>query len=199
MAADQKNLADRGATLGFADESGFLLMPLVCRTLARRGHTPRLVHRARQRDKVSVAAALTLSPARGHLALHYRTYPNGFVDAAAYAAFLRRSVLRACRGPVVLVHDQGPMHKGPCLRALAADHPRLEMHFLPGYAPELNPAEPMWKYEKVDELGNFTPADVAELDRAIHRRMDATARDQDRLRSFFRAAELPWDGLTGFI
>jgi len=192
-------VTDGGATLGFTDESGFLLMPLVCRTLARRGHTPRLVHRARHRDKVSVAAALTLSPVRGHLGLHYQTYPNGFVDAAAYAAFVRRSVLRGVRGPVVLVHDQGSMHKGPCLRALAGDHPRLEMHFLPGYAPELNPAEPLWKHEKVDELGNFTPHDVPELDRAIHRCMDETASDQLRLRSFFRATELPLDGLTGFF
>lgn len=183
----------------FTDESGFLLMPLVCRTLARRGRTPRLLHRARHRDKVSVAAALTLSPARGHLGLHYQTYPNGFVDAAAYAAFVRRSVLRNFRGPLVLVHDQGSMHKGPLLRKLGDDHPRLEADFLPGYAPELNPAEPLWKHEKVDELGNFTPHDVPELDRAIHRCMDETACDQVRLRSFFRATELPWDGLTGII
>ena len=188
-----------GATLGFTDESGFLLMPLVCRTLARRGHTPRLLHRARHRDKVSVAAALTLSPMRGHLDLHYQTYPNGFVDAATYATFVRRSVLRSFRGPLVLVHDQGSMHKGPLLRALADQHPRLQMHFLPSYAPELNPAEPLWKHEKVDELGNFTPHDVPELDRAIHRCMDETKQDQVRLRSFFRAAELPWDGLTGII
>ncbi len=172
------------------------MMPLVCRTLARKGHTPRLVHRARHRDKVSVAAALTLSPMRGHIGLHYQTYPNGYVDAAAYAGFVRRAVLRSIRGPLVLVHDQGTMHKGPFLRALAADHPRLEMHFLPGYAPELNPAEPLWKHEKVDELGNFAPSDVPELDRAIHQCLDETARDQVRLHSFFAATELPWDGLT---
>src|SRR5205823_1245736 len=128
-----------------------------------------------------------------------QTYPNGFVDAAAYAAFVRRSVLRNVRGPVVLIHDQGSMHKGPFLRALAADHPRLTTYFLPGYAPELNPAEPLWKYEKVDELGNYAPPGVPELDRTIRRCMDDTARDQSRLRSFFAAAELPWGGLTRLI
>ena len=192
-------MAERSATLGFTDESGFLLMPLVCRTLARRGRTPRLVHRARRRDKVSVAAALTLSPERGRLGLHYQTYPDGYVDAAAYAAFLRRSVLRSFRGPVVLVHDQGGMHKGPHLRALAADHPRLDMHFLPPYAPEFNPAEPLWKHAKVDELGNYVPLDVPQLDRAIHGCLDEVSQDQPRLRSFFATAELPWDGLTGLF
>jgi transposase len=195
VAAHKKKVAERSATLGFTDESGFMLMPLVCRTLARRGHTPRLVHRARQRDKVSVAAALTLSPARGRLGLHYQTYPNGYVDAAAYAAFLRHSVLRSFRGPVVLVHDGGGMHKGPHLRALAADHPRLETYFLPPYAPEFNPAEPLWKHAKVDELGNFVPLDVPDLDRAIRRCLDRAGEDQGRLRSFFATAELPWDGL----
>jgi transposase len=195
VAGDQKKVVERSATLGFTDESGFLLMPLVCRTLARRGRTPRLVHRARQRDKVSVAAALTLSPERGRLGLHYQTYPDGYVDAEAYAAFLRRSVLRSFRGPVVLVHDGGTMHKGPHVRAVAEDHPRLEMHFLPSYAPEFNPAEPLWKHAKVDELGNYVPLDVPELDRAIHRCLDEASEDQDRLRSFFATAKLPWDGL----
>ena len=175
------------------------MMPLVCRTLAPRGRTPRLVHRARHRDKVSVAAALTLSPVRGHCGLHYRTYPNGYVDAAAYAAFVRRAVLRHVRGPLVLVHDGGSMHRGPLVRAVAADHPRLEVYPLPGYAPEYNPVEPLWKHEKVDEFGNYAPADVPELDGQIHRSLDATARDQARLRSFFRASALPWDGLTGLF
>jgi len=44
------------------DESGLLLAPLVRRTLARRGQRPVLKQRARQRDKVSVAGALWLSP-----------------------------------------------------------------------------------------------------------------------------------------
>jgi len=190
---------ERHATLGFTDESGFLLMPLVARTLARRGHTPRLVHRARHRDKVSVAAALTPSPARGHVGPHYQTYPNGYVTAEAYAAFVRHAVPRPRRGPVVLIHDQGSMHKGPFLRALAADHPRLEMHFLPSYAPEFNPTEPLWKHAKVDELGNFVPMTVSELDHEIHRCLDQTRADQDRLRSFFATARLSWKGLTGLF
>jgi transposase len=199
MAADQKKVRRQHATLGFTDESGFLLMPLVCRTLAHRGQTPRLMHRARQRDKVSVAAALTLSPTRRHIGLHYQTFPNAYVNAQAYAGFVRRSVLRHQRGPVVLIHDQGSMHKGPFLRALAADHPRLEMHFLPGYAPEFNPTEPLWKHAKLDELGNFVPMTVSELDHEIHRCLDRTREDQNCLRSFFATARLSWDGLTGLF
>jgi transposase len=189
------DVAERGATLGFTDESGFLLMPLVCPTLAPRGHTPRLIHRARQRDKVSVAAALTLTPTRGLIGLHYQTYPNRYIDAQTYTEFLRVSVLRNFRGPVVLVHDQGSMHKGPFVRELAADFPRLTMHFLPAYAPQFNPTEPLWKHSKVDDLGNFTPLGVADLDQAIHASMDATGKSQNLLRSFFHTTELSWESL----
>lgn len=110
----------RGASLIFTDESGFLLLPLVRRTLAVQGRTPVLRHRARQRDKVSVAAALTLSPARGHVSLYYQTYPNQYVNGVTYAQFLRRTVLPRvpANRPVVLVHDGGSMHKGDDLRAV---------------------------------------------------------------------------------
>jgi len=189
------DVVDRRATLSFTDESGFLLMPLVCPTLAPRGQTPQLIHRARQRDKVSVAAALTLTPTLGRIGLHYQTYPNSYINAQIYTDFLRESVLRNFRGPVVLVHDQGSMHKGPFVRELAADFPRLTMHFLPGYAPQFNPTEPLWKHSKVDDLGNFTPLGVTDLDQAIHTSMDAAGKSQTLLRSFFHATELSWESL----
>jgi putative transposase len=91
------------------------------------------------------------------------------------------------------------MHKGPLVRAVAADFPRLEVDPLPPYAPELNPVEPMWKHLKFDELGNFVPAGVPELDRAIRGRLDETREDQVMLKSFFATAHLPWDGLTGLF
>jgi predicted ATP-grasp superfamily ATP-dependent carboligase len=102
VARHQKKAAGRRASLVFTDESGFLLLPLVRRTLAPRGHAAPLLHRARHRDKVSVAAALTLSPARGHVSLHYQTYPNGYVNVGPYAQFLR-TVLRRVRSPVRLM------------------------------------------------------------------------------------------------
>ena len=188
-------MIDRRASLGFTDESGFLLLPLVRRTLAPRGHTPVLRHRARQRDKVSVAAALTLSPARGRVNLYYQTYPNGYVNNVAYAQFLR-GLLRHVACPLVLVHDQGNMHKGDPLRALCDDFPRLDLNLLPAYAPDLNPTEHLWNFEKDKELANFVPHDVEELDLVVCDRLQQVKHDQHRLRTFFAAAHLPWEGLT---
>lgn len=122
--------------MGFTDETGMLLAPLTRRTLAPKGNAPPLRHRARQRDKVSLAAALTLSPVRGHVALYYQSYPDAYVDNVIYAGFLR-TLLWHVRGPLVLLHDGGGMHKGEPVRAVQADFPRLHVHPFPPYAPEL--------------------------------------------------------------
>ena len=188
-------MIERQAYLGFTDESGFLLLPLVRRTLAPRGCTPLLRHRARQRDKVSVAAALVLSPAGRHVNLFYRSYPNAYVNSEVYAQFLR-SLLRHIASPLVLVHDGGSMHKGDPMRKLCSDVSRLDLNLLPPYAPELNPTEALWNYEKDKELTNFVPHNVTEMNRAICDHLQRIKHDQHRLRTFFTAAHLPWDGLT---
>ena len=182
----------------FTDECGFRLMPLVHTTLAPRGHTPVLRHRARQRDKVSVAAAVTVSPAGGRLGLHFQTFPDAYIDGEAYAWFLR-AVARQVRGPLVLLHDGGGMHKGPAVRAVEHDLPRLSLHRLPPYAPELNPVEGVWNHSRDKDLSNFVPADVPQLDGAVRRCLEATSHDQHQLRSCLFATPLSWRGLTGLI
>ena len=193
-----KKVVARRATLVFEDETGFLLLPLVRRTLAPRGRTPVLPHRARHRGKVSAAAALTLSPSRGHVNLHYRTYPDAYVNNVAYAQF-PLGLLRHVPGPVVLLHDRGNMHKGDPVRELCRDVPRLDLNMLPAYAPELNPPEHLWNFAKDKELANFVPHDVRELDAAVRQLFHRVKHDQHRLRAFFAASHLPWDGLTTFF
>jgi len=63
------------AYLVLLDEAG-LLARCAPRSWARRGHPPQLPQALRQREKVSVAAALWLSPARDRLGLCYRTAPR---------------------------------------------------------------------------------------------------------------------------
>lgn len=191
-------MIDLRATLVFTDESGFLLLPLVRRTLALRGQTPALVHRARHRDKVSAAAALTLSPAQGHVGLYYQTYRNLYVDAEIYAHFMH-TLLRHTRRPLVVVQDQGSMHKGEPLRSLSSAFPKLDLNMLPAYAPELNPVEYLWNDLKDKRLANFAPLDIPHLEHAVCHCIEDVRSDQQRLRSFFAASPLPWNGLTVFF
>jgi len=171
---------------------------LIKTTLALRGHTPVMHPHASHRNKVSVAAAVTLSPRRGHVGLYYQTYPDAHVDEVIYSHFLGM-LLRQFHGPMILLHDRGNMHRGPTMRALEQTHStRLCIERFPAHAPELNPAESVWNHAKDKELANFVPHDLGELDKALCDCLEKTRNDQERLRSFLLATPLSWSA-TGLF
>ena len=165
---------------------------LACQAPA--GRTPVIAHRARHRLKVSAAAALCYSPRAGHARLHFETFPDAFVDNYLYAQFLR-GLLARVRGPVVLIPDNAPAHRGEWTDDLYDDVPWLAdlAAPLPPYAPDLNAADHMWAYAKGHRgLGNFAPEDVPELDDALCGVLGRVADDQRLLRGFLGATGLGW-------
>jgi transposase len=190
VAADKKSAARRRAYLVLIDESGFLLSPLVRRTLAPRGQTPVLKTWGGHHDRVSATAALTISPRRHRLGLYFRTYPKAFVNQQRAADFLRH-LLEQHRGPVIVVWDGGPMHSGDAIRAVLADFPRLSLEKLPPYTPELNPVEYLWNHLKYGVLSNFVPDDVFHLNGVLKQRLRRARQSRQRLRTFFKQSGLP--------
>jgi len=172
------------------DEGGMFLNPLVRRTLAPRGETPVLFQRGRHRQKVSLVAALTISPRRQRLGLYFRSLPDQYFNQHSVANFVRQ-VLRHIRGRVILIWDRWSGHRGVAIRALQAAHPRLQIEQLPPYAPELNPVEFLWSHLKWDKLANFAPCDVSELNAATLPLLHKASKDRDQLRTFWEGAELP--------
>jgi transposase len=135
-------------------------------------------------------AALTISPRKHRLGLYFRTYPKAFVNQERAADFLR-SLLKHLRGPVIVVWDGGPMHKGDCIRAVLRDFPRLSLERLPPYTPELNPVEYLWNHLKYGALPNFIPDDIFHLDEVLKQRLSRARQSNERLRSFFKQSGLP--------
>jgi transposase len=172
------------------DESGLLLAPLLRRTQAPRGHTPLFRHNAKHRQKVSVLAALTLSPLRCRLGLYFTSLVNDSFDAVAVAWFLRQ-LLRSVRGKVILIWDRGTMHKGPEIRQVLQDFPRLSLEWLPAYAPELNPVEQIWRHLKWGRLCNLAPDDSTHLENLVFAELDPLRKEQRQLETFFDASKLP--------
>jgi transposase len=191
MAAHQKKARRQQAHLALIDESGLLMAPLVRRTWAPRGQTPQLAQRCGRREKVSVAAALWLSPLRDRLGLFARTLVNDYFDNWYSAAFLE-ALLQELPGRVVVIWDGGSLHKGDPidqLQDLMTD--RLSVEKFPPYAPELSPVEPLWSWLKYSRLCNFAPRDANQLDECVAAEFSAVGDDQELLRSFWHASELP--------
>jgi hypothetical protein len=110
LATPSKRARRQRATIVFLDESGVLLNPLVRRTLAPRGQTPILKVRGRHRQKVSVLAALSLSPRRQRLNLYFRTLQDGYFQTEHIAAFLR-DLHYHIRGRIIVVWDGWKPHE----------------------------------------------------------------------------------------
>lgn len=176
------------------DESGLLMAPLVRRTWALRGQTPVLQQRGKHRERVSVAAALWLSPDRGRLQLVHKTLVNEYFNNQRTAGFLEM-LMRAIPSRMIVLWDGGPMHKGnPIRESVERFAPRLNLERLPPYAPMLNPVEPLWRWLKYGRLCNFAPTDARHLNRQVVAALESIDRDQGYLRSFWHDSELPWPG-----
>ena len=145
MAACKKNAARLGAHLVFADESGFLLTPTVAKTWAPMGRTP-IVRHFDRRDRISVISGISVSPKRQRLNLYFQLHLKNVQQKEAYG-FLR-NLLRHLPGHVFVLWDGGRPHYGRLVRDLLCRARRLHLVRFPGYAPELNPDEGVWKLAK---------------------------------------------------
>jgi len=173
------------------DESGLLMAPLARRTWAPRGQTPEQVQKSGTREKVSIAAAVWLSPRRDRLGLYFHTLANGYFDSWYMAAFLE-AMLKDLAGRFIVVWDGGTMHKGDPIRDLVSHFAdRLDLERLPPYAPMLNPVEPLWSWLKWGRLNNLGPKDAHELDMRAIAELAKVRDDQSFLRNLYHASDLP--------
>jgi len=164
-----------------------LLIPTRRRTWGPEGQTPRIPY-SYKHDRISALAVLTLSPIRRHLGLYARFQQDNF--KAMHVALFLRQLLRHLPGPVILLWDRGQIHKGPAIRQVLSDNPRLHTEFFPKYAPELNPAEQVWNEFK-GRTANSLPLDKQDIRNSLHANKRRVQRSQDKLRSLILASELP--------
>jgi putative transposase len=131
---------------------------------------------------------LTVSAYRLHMGLYGRFQPDNFT-AVQVADFLR-ALLRQLRGHVILLWDQGSIHRGPAIAAVQQAYPRLHLEEFPAYAPELNPVEQLWNDVK-GHTANSLPRHKRDLRRSLQSNTRRVRRSPGKLRSFMRASALP--------
>jgi transposase len=169
----------QGAQIFFWDESGFRADSVHGKTWGVRGQTP-IVKRPGQRQSISAASAVN---ARG--GFWFQTY-KGALSGELFVQLLKR-MMRARKKPVHLIIDGLPAHK----KALVDDYVqstggRLTLHFLPGYAPDLNPDELVWSHVKRTGTARRPLQTGERLDQRIDAELAAVQRNPKLVRSFFQ-------------
>ena len=82
------------------------------------------------------------------------------------------------------------MHRSAVRQLRARGDGRIEVEWLPGYAPELNPVEQVWQRSKYVDLANFVPEQAEHLRLEVEGSLVKTRGQQAILRSFFAYAKL---------
>ncbi len=162
----REQAAQAGATIYFADEAGVRSDYRAGTTWAPVGQTP-VVATTGDRVGVNLISAVT---AKG--ALRFAAY-QGTLTGPVFIDFCRR-LLADTPGPVCLIVDGHPVHRSNAVEAFAVStEGRLRLFFLPGYSPELNPDEWVWKNIKHDRVGRSGIDGLADLKHkalaALHR------------------------------
>lgn len=168
-----------GATIYFLDEAGFRSDASLGRTWGLRGQTP-VVLTSGRRQSVNAISAVTQKGA-----FWYATFSGRF-NAARFVAFLR-NFLRGRGSPVFLIVDGHPAHTANLVKQFVREQRgRLQLYFLPGYSPELNPDEFVWSYVKSKGLSKRPLARDEKLRARVEHDLAAIKRRPGLVRSFFR-------------
>jgi hypothetical protein len=180
----------RDAHLVFLDESGFMLTPVVRRTLAPRGLTP-VLSCSDRRDRISAISCISLSPHRYRPDLHFQLLPdNTNVRATHIVAFLTE--LKKVLPRFTVIWDRSRTHSPSRLvQAFLASHPSVVAEDFPGYVPELNPDEEVWGWTKYGRLANLAPANTRELRQAVEAELCWLKKYAYFLHRFVRHTKLP--------
>ena len=167
-----------GATIFFLDEAGFSSEPNLGRTYGLKGQTP-VVKTSGQRQKVNAISAVS---AKG--GFWSRVY-TGMFNAGRFVGFLK-DFRRGGRGKVFLVVDGHPSHRAKVVASyVAACRGALELHFLPPYAPDLNPDEFVWQYAKTNGVAKKPLRRNESLKERVTQDLAHIKANQHLVRSFF--------------
>lgn len=148
------------------------------RSYSPRGVTP-ITRGTGQRFSTNMFSAITN---RGQLA--FMVFKSRFTNST-FLRFLRR-LIKQVKRKVFLIVDRHPVHRSAAARNwLAEHHKRIEMFFLPGYSPDLNPDEMLNQDVKANAVGRKRPRNQRQLMWTVRNYLAARRRKADLVMRYF--------------
>lgn len=153
----ERRAYQQGWEILWADEMGLRSDHQSGSSWAPVGKTP-VVKGTGKRFKTNMIAAVSNTGT-----LRFRVFGERFTGPV-FLDFIRRLTRQANGKKLVLIVDGHPAHRARLVRDWINANPDLiELHFLPGYAPELNPAEMLNNDVKANALGRLRARDLTQM------------------------------------
>lgn len=174
-----------GAEVFFADEAGIRTDHHGGTTWGRIGRTP-VVIATGERKSINMISAVN---AKG--LLRFQVF-EGTLNAGRFIEFCNR-LLADASGPVFLIVDGHPAHRAKeTTRYVESTNGRLKLFFLPGYSPELNPDEWVWKNVKHDRIKRAVPMSQTDMKRLAIGALRRLQKMPQTVRGFFADPHLAY-------
>ena len=180
-----RRAAGDGAGIFFADEAGCRNDHQSGTTWAPIGETP-VVKFTAKRESIGMISAISM---RGKIS--WMIF-EGTMNSARFIEFLRE-LLQDVKGKVFLVVDNVKYHKSAEVNAWVEQHKdRIELFFLPGYSPDLNPDEWVWNNVKNDHVARIVPNRPGHLYEIAEKALRMLRNTPEKIRSFFSDPHLAY-------
>jgi transposase len=182
LAGAKKNAEIEGRTIVFVDESGLSQRPHRYRTWSPKGQTPVLQYHFNWK-------VLSLVAGISWWNFYFRLF-NGSIRAPQLVEFLRH-LLRHIPGPLLVIWDGLPTHRSALVKLFVqGQNGRIQLEYLPAYAPELNPCEYIFGHLKHHQLPNLCPRNLWELSDYARRSLRRMRRRPTLIRAFWKQSTL---------
>lgn len=185
-----KRAYQQGAEILWADEMGLRSDHSTGTSWSPVGRTP-VVKGTGQRFRTNMIAAISNTGT-----LRFRLFQNSFT-ARVFIDFMARLVRDAQGRKIILIVDGHPAHRAKIARQWAAAREELiELVFMPGYSPELNPAECLNQDIKSNALGRRRPHNLTQMITEIRAYLKSRQRRPRLVARYFQERHVTYAAAT---
>ena len=168
-----------GGMVVWLDEMGVRSDAAAGRSWAPVGQTP-VIKGTGRRFRVNMLSAISNAGR-----LRFRLFVGSFT-AAVFIEFLGRLLRDSGGRKVHLIVDGHPVHRAKLVSAWVGGHAEgIQLHFLPGYSPELNPVELLNQDVKANAAGRRRARSAAELTKQLRSYLRRRQRQPEVVARFF--------------
>lgn len=178
-----KQAKSEGAEIHWGDETGICSRDQVGRGYAPKGKTPVRKQRG-SRERVNMISTVT-----NQGKVRFMFY-EGTMDWKRFIGFLKQLIKTAKRKIHLIVDNLSAHHGKPVKKWLEGVSDRLELHYLPSYAPDLNPDEYLNCDLKAELSKRPGSREKGVLKKNARNHMKRLQNSPDRVASYFEAAAI---------
>ncbi|MDP3640283.1 MAG: IS630 family transposase [Nanoarchaeota archaeon] len=167
------------AMLYFQDESGVSLIPVLGKTWAPKGKTPKIKVTG---NKGGLCVTSAISPV-GRMVFRIE---NHTIHAEDHIDFLKQIMKYHPHRKIIVIEDNAPPHIAGLVKDFVDENKnKIAVYYLPTYSPDLNPDEKVWKYLKNVKLKAHQARNKKEFKPLVQAKMQSIQKRPKLIKSFF--------------